>query len=63
MRERMNKEEISYNNKRKLWFDRIYPLLRSEELTKDQVRDIGLKISELAIHLINNNNGNKDIDI
>jgi hypothetical protein len=56
---RMTKEEIVYTRKRKKYFDAIYPILQNENLSKDQIAKIAKKISELTIHLIENEYGNE----
>lgn len=55
MRTRMTPDEIKYSKRKKMWFDTIYPLLKMEELSKDQIAKVGNKLSELALHLIETN--------
>lgn len=56
-KKRMTAEEIVYARKRKRFFDALYPILQHENLSKDQIAKIAHKISELTIHLIQNEYG------
>jgi hypothetical protein len=54
MKTRMTSDEMTYEQRKKLYFDTLYPILKRENLTKDQIGKINNKISELIIHLIDN---------
>jgi hypothetical protein len=51
-RKRMTLEESIFTNKKKRYFDALYPLLKGESLTREQIAKIGNKLSEFALHLI-----------
>jgi ethanolamine utilization protein EutA (predicted chaperonin) len=56
-KERMTQEQIVYSHKKKKYYDAIYHVMQHENLTKDQIEKIARKISELTIHLIQNEYG------
>jgi hypothetical protein len=56
---RMTQEEITTAHKKKKYYDAVYHVMQHENLTKDQIEKIARKISELTIHLIQNEYGNE----
>ncbi len=57
MRKRILTEDVIFEAKKKLYFDSLYSLLKQEGLTRDQIGEIGNKVSTYIVGLIDKSNG------